>query len=97
MIAWERDNRFLVHLRDERKQNLLFLLNMRIQFGMNLFDQLMDFCGFGCTAATLGRNRCSHLSQLRKFLTYAMVMHPNDVLNETPEGNRLRVRSCGAA
>ena len=36
------DDRLLIHLRDERKKHLLFLLDMRVHFAAKFFDQFGD-------------------------------------------------------
>src|SRR5258708_9820144 len=86
-------DRFLIHLRDERKQNLLFLLNMRIHFTMKLLSQLGDFFQFSRPITALRRDLGSHVDQSWKLLTNTMVMNADDVLNQAPEGQSLRVQS----
>ena len=80
------DDRFLIHLRDERKENLLFLLNMRIHLATKLLNQLGDLCQFGRSIASLRRHLRSHLRESWKLLTNAMVMNADDVLNQAARG-----------
>ena len=75
------NDRFLIHLRDEREENLLFLLNMRIHLATELLNQLGDLREFGRTFAPCRGQLQSHLGESRKLLTNTMVMNANDVLN----------------
>ena len=57
------DDRFLIHLRDERKKHLLFLLDMRIHFAAKFFDQFGNLDQFGISIAPLCRDLRCHLSR----------------------------------
>ena len=77
-----RDDRLLIHLRYERKKHLLFLLDMRVHFATKFFNQFGYLQQLRISIIPLCRDFRCHLSQSRKFLTDAMVMSADDVLDQ---------------
>jgi hypothetical protein len=80
------DDRVLIHLCNERKQNLLFFLNVREHLGTKFFKQLFDILQFRSAIASLGRKLLGHLGQSRQLLAHILVMDTNNMLNQLADG-----------
>jgi hypothetical protein len=77
-FAMVLNDRLLIHLRDERKQDLLFLLNMRIHLDVKFLNQLSDLCKYRRPITAFRRHLRSQLDESRKLLTNAAVMNADD-------------------
>ena len=91
-----RDDRLLIHLRDEWKEHLLFLLDMRIHLAAKFFNQFGDLQQLGISVAPLRHDLTCHLSQRRKFLANPMVMNADDVLDQATKRYIERIECQGA-
>ena len=76
-----RDDRFLVHLRDEGKKNSLFLFDMRMHRGSQLFDEFANLRQFRRPIGRLCGNVRRHHGQGWKYLADAEVMNTHDMLD----------------
>jgi hypothetical protein len=76
------NDRVPIHLRDERKKDFLFLLDMREHVVAKLLKQLGNPFQFWGFVPPLDCQLASHLCKPWKFLAYAPMMDTNDVLNQ---------------
>ena len=64
---------------------MLFLLDMRVHLATKFFNQFGYLDQLGISITPLCRDFRCHLSQSGKFLTNAMVMNADDVLDQATE------------
>src|SRR3974377_330224 len=85
VFARIRDDRFLIHLRDEWKKDLLFLLDMRMHLAVKFLSQLGDSCQLGRLIDAFCRCLRSHFSEPWKLLADRVMMDAYDVLNQAAQ------------
>ncbi len=90
-------DRLLIHLRDERKKDLFFFVNVRVHLATKFLNQLGDVCQFGRSIASVSRDLRGHFSESRKLLANAVVMNADDVLNQAAQRQILWIRAHTAA
>src|ERR1035437_2917919 len=79
------NDRILIHLRNERKQDLLFLLYVRKQVSVEIVDRSFDFLLLGWAIAALGSKRVSHCGEARQLRASAPVMNAHNMLDQSTQ------------